>query len=84
MLRETLRILASKLLFVADRPRTTLFRVDMRLFIFSQTLPLFHREDVQVQPKNICSWLSFSYLQKVQNVSVWWTTADLEYGASQV
>jgi len=55
MLRETLRILASKLLFVADRPRTTLFRVDMRLFIFSQTLPLFHREDVQVQPKNICS-----------------------------
>jgi hypothetical protein len=45
-------------------------RVAIHLFSFSQALILFQREDVQVQPKNKCPWLSSSYEQKVQNVSV--------------
>jgi hypothetical protein len=70
MLREALRILASKFFFLEGKPLTALLRVAIRLFIFSQALILFQREDVQVQPKNKCPWLSSSCAQKVQNVSV--------------
>ena len=70
MLREALRILASKFFFLEVKPLTALLRVAIRLVMFNQALILFQREDVQVQPKNKWPWLSSSCVQKVQNVSV--------------